>query len=114
MILDLRQLPDGQRFDADICVVGSGPAALSFALQYLSAPGTKIIMVESGGLDGEAEVQELYEGLSDGVDLANGLDGSRLRFFGGSSNCWAGACTPLDAIDLKARPGFQAAAGRSP
>jgi choline dehydrogenase-like flavoprotein len=104
MILDLRQLPDGQSFDADICVVGSGPAALSFVLQYLSAPGANIIMVESGGLDGETEVQELYQGVSDGIDLVNGLDGSRLRFFGGSSNCWAGACTPLDAIDFEARP----------
>jgi hypothetical protein len=60
MILDLRESDDGQRFDADICVLGSGPAAMSFVLKYLGRAITKIIMVESGGLDGETEVQELY------------------------------------------------------
>ncbi|MDP6429286.1 MAG: GMC family oxidoreductase [Rhodospirillales bacterium] len=103
MIRDLRVMEGGGTIDADICIVGSGPAAMSFALQYLNETNKKIVMVESGGLDSETEVQELYEGVSDGIDLPNGLDGSRLRFFGGSSNCWAGACTPLDDIDFEKR-----------
>ncbi len=60
-------------------------------------------MVESGGFDSDSDVQELYEGESNGIDLPNGLDGSRLRYFGGSSNCWAGGCTLLDDIDFEKR-----------
>jgi choline dehydrogenase-like flavoprotein len=31
------------------------------------------------------------------------LDGTRTRFFGGSTNCWAGFCRPLDPIDFTER-----------
>ena len=102
MILDLEQRDGGELLECDICVVGSGPAAICLALQF-SDTATRVLILESGGLDPERATQNLYQGESIGYALANGMSGSRSRFFGGSSNCWAGACTPLDDIDFAVR-----------
>ena len=102
MILDLNERQAGEALECDVCVVGSGPAAISLALRF-DGSGHKVVMLESGGLEQERAVQKLYQGETLGYRLANGLMGSRSRFFGGSSNCWAGACTPLDAIDFRVR-----------
>jgi hypothetical protein len=58
--------------------------------------------LESGGLEPDTETQGLYGGSSVGQSYF-GLDGSRARYFGGSSNCWRGVCRPLDAIDFAQR-----------
>lgn len=102
MILDLSGRDSPGSISCDICVVGTGPAALSLALQYRDSP-VRVCLLESGGYEREAKIQRLYQGESVGYALANGLSGSRSRFLGGSSNCWAGACTPLDAIDFRVR-----------
>ena len=102
MFFDLNHRDDAGQIECDICVVGSGPAAISLALQFVDSP-IRVCMLESGGFNRERKVQRLCQGESVGYALANGLSGSRSRFFGGSSNCWAGACTPLDAIDFMKR-----------
>ena len=102
MILDVDHLKSTEPIICDICIVGSGPAAISLALQFLKTD-TRVVMAESGGLNFERGVQRLYRGESIGYPLPSGLEGSRTRHFGGSSNCWAGACTPLDDIDFRKR-----------
>jgi len=102
MILDLNRRDDTGPIERDLCVIGSGPAAISLALQFVDSL-VRVCVLESGGLSRERKVQRLYHGKSVGYALANGLSGSRSRFFGGRSNCLAGACTPLDAIDFMKR-----------
>jgi choline dehydrogenase-like flavoprotein len=102
MIIDLNERDSTEPIECDICVVGSGPAAFSLALSFADKP-VRVYMLESGGFDRERKIQGLYQGESVGYALANGLAGSRSRFFGGSSNCWAGVCTLLDTIDFKVR-----------
>ena len=58
--------------------------------------------LESGGMDFEAPTQALYEGTQDGVRYLT-LDGSRLRFLGGSTNHWGGWTRPLDESDFTKR-----------
>lgn len=101
MIVDGRSLPAGERIAADLCIVGAGAAGLTLA-GALDGPGRRIVLAESGGMDAEASTQGLYEGETSGIPYALSL--SRLRFFGGSTNHWAGACRRLDAQDFSARP----------
>lgn len=100
MFTDARQLPDQTRIDADLAIVGGGPAGITLALAF-AGTGTRVCLVESGGLDLDPEVQALYEG--ENVGLPYPLAGNRLRLFGGSSNHWGGYCRPLDPIDFEKR-----------
>jgi len=102
MIIDLNERDSADPIECDICVVGSGPAAISVALSFSGTP-VRVCMLESGGFDPERKIQRLYQGESIGYALANGLAGSRSRFFGGTSNWWAGGCTLLDPIDFRER-----------
>ena len=48
----------------------------------------------------EEPTQALYAGEQRGVKMLD-LDASRLRYFGGTTNHWAGWCRPLDAQDFR-------------
>ena len=100
MLIDARELDDGSRIDADLAIIGAGPAGISIA-RAMAAPGTQVCLLESGGLDSAAEIQALYQGESTGIDYP--LAATRLRRFGGSSGHWGGYCRPLDPIDFEAR-----------
>ncbi|WP_171060986.1 GMC oxidoreductase [Poseidonocella sp. HB161398] len=101
MLIDSRGLPDGTVLDADICIVGGGPAGITLALELADSP-LKVILLESGGMDFEPETQELYAGPNLGFQY-DPLDEARLRFLGGSSNHWAGNCMPLSPVDFEKR-----------
>jgi choline dehydrogenase-like flavoprotein len=102
MLIDARTLPADTDIETDLCIVGSGVAGLTLA-QSLAPSGLRMIVLEGGGLDYDPESQELYAGRMLGNPAA-GLDWSRLRYFGGTSNHWGGYCRPLDPLDFAARP----------
>ena len=86
-----------------ILLVGSGPANVAIAETLLDA-GEKVLMIEGGESSFSQESQDSYRGSSTGeYHLPYGLDGSRMRFMGGSSNCWAGGCTLFSAFDFQPR-----------
>lgn len=108
MIRDGRQVTDGAVLTADVCIIGGGPAGLTVATELIRT-GMKVVVLESGGDDGDPATQALAEGdvvgrplLFNGVDMAP--DMSRLRQLGGTSNHWTGFCRPLDAHDFEVRP----------
>lgn len=100
MFSDARRIPDGSRITADLAIVGGGPAGITLARAFAGG-GTRVCLVEAGGQEPEPAVQGLYEGENAGIPYP--LAGSRLRFFGGSSNHWGGYCRPLDPIDFERR-----------
>lgn len=100
MFADARRLEDGTRTEADIAIVGAGPAGITIARAFAGSR-FRVSLLESGGLDFDAGVQDLYAGENAGIEYP--LAGSRLRYFGGSSNHWGGYCRPLDPIDFEAR-----------
>ena len=103
MIRDLETEHDNADIVGDVCIVGTGPAGLTIALE-LVAKGRSVIVLEAGGEDYDAATQELYKGkvVSAGhIDIAD----SRLRQFGGTSGHWTGVCVPLDPVDFEPRPG---------
>jgi choline dehydrogenase-like flavoprotein len=89
-------------FQPQVCVTGSGPAGVTIARE-LAAGGIPVVIFEAGGLELSAESQEFYQGVTEG-DPYFDLDVTRLRYFGGSSNHWAGWCRVLDAVDFEAKP----------
>ena len=88
---------------AKVLIVGSGPAGLSLALK-LEKLGIPSIIIEGGELNYTDESQEIYSGeVVSKHKLPHGVFGSRLRFLGGSSNCWARKCGELDEEDFLSR-----------
>ena len=94
-------LVDGQTVECDICVMGAGAAGITLAME-LDGKGLNVCLLEAGGLDAPPLVDtHPYAGESVGVPYD--LLGTRLRYFGGATNHWAGWCIPLDRIDFRAR-----------
>ncbi len=86
----------------DLCVIGAGPAGITLA-RRAAAHGLSVALMEAGADELTMESQEVYEGEVVGQDYFP-LDTPRLRFFGGSSNHWAGWCRALDPVDFEAKP----------
>ena len=99
MILNLNESDSPSSLHAEIVIVGSGPAGITLALS-LRATGRSILLIESGALEPDKRVQDMNKGSSVGQKYYP-LHRSRSRYFGGSSNCWAGWCAPLDKSDFE-------------
>lgn len=101
MIRDFSTAPEPRDIDTDICIVGSGAAGITLAME-LAGGDTRVLIVESGGFQFDAETQGLYDGESTGIPYWP-LAACRLRFFGGTTNHWTGRCVPLTPWDFERR-----------
>ncbi len=104
MFVDLRSVPDGTEIAAEICVIGAGAAGITLAREF-NGSGLACALLESGGTEFDSKTQELYAGDDIGRPFLD-LTTCRLRYFGGTTNHWAGWCLPLDPIDFEAREGL--------
>ena len=102
MIIDIHDLEDGQELQAQLCIVGAGAAGITLALQ-LAGSNIDVLLLESGGLEPEADTQALYAGAVADERLHSPPDRYRQRSFGGSTAIWGGRCMPFDAIDFEPR-----------
>ena len=100
MIESLRDHAEGAVLEADVCILGAGAAGIAIARELRRTP-LRVILAESGGLVGDVETQALYRAEVSGFDYVP--EATRMRFFGGSTNCWTGFCTPLDRHEFDAR-----------
>ncbi len=99
---DARDVGQSAVLDADVCIVGGGPAGISAALT-LDGGRLSVILLESGGYEEDAETRDRNFGENIGLpyyDLAE----TRHRGLGGSSQRWAGWCRPMDPADFDDRP----------
>jgi choline dehydrogenase-like flavoprotein len=103
MIFDLAKPESLPNSNYDYCICGSGAAGITAALK-LSQAGAKVALLEGGGLDYDQKSQQIYETESTGMELWPG--NTRLRFFGGTTNHWAGRCRPFENIDFEPRSYF--------
>jgi choline dehydrogenase-like flavoprotein len=101
MIIDARSVPAGTVLKAPVCIVGAGAAGITLAREFIGS-GFETLLLESGGIEFASETQDLYQGAIVGRPFED-LTTSRLRFFGGTTNHWAGVCAPYDAVDFEER-----------
>jgi choline dehydrogenase-like flavoprotein len=111
MLVDANALADGSALEAEVCVVGSGPAGITLARELIGA-GVSVCLVESGGIRYEQEAQELSQ-LADGEGEIAPAPQNRRRQFGGNANLWRAGrrpwrslvrYLPLDELDFEPRP----------
>lgn len=102
MIVDAKTLPKNFQIEVDTCIVGAGAAGITLA-RDLGGRNRSIALIESGGFEYDADTQALYSGAVVGHPYTP-LDRDRLRFLGGTTNHWEGACRPFDALDLEGWP----------
>ncbi len=106
MLVDGNDLPTSTTLQGDVCIIGAGAAGITLA-RALAAKGHDVVLLESGTFDPDAATQALYRGKEVGLRLdpneRSGLDGPRLRYFGGTTNHWAGYCRPFPALDFDPR-----------
>ncbi|MBL4676041.1 MAG: GMC family oxidoreductase [Mucilaginibacter sp.] len=101
MHTDARKIENNSVIEGDICIIGAGAAGISMALEFMNKP-FKVILLEGGGFEYEAEMQDLYRGKTTGQKYFP-LQSARLHYFGGTTGHWAGFCSPFDPIDFKER-----------
>ncbi|AMR27350.1 hypothetical protein A0257_09760 [Hymenobacter psoromatis] len=102
MIVSKNIFSAGQTLTADICIVGSGPAAISLALRLDGSP-LKVVMLAGGGWTETVASQDLYRGSVWPAGSHEPLEENRRRQFGGTSAAWGGRCIPFEPLDFKDR-----------
>jgi choline dehydrogenase-like flavoprotein len=101
-VRDLRAISSDERIEADFCIVGSGPAGATIALE-LARTRAKVLLVESGGLTRDTGTDALNEIENIGWPRVMDQWLVRNRMLGGTSNTWAGRCAAFDDIDYEPR-----------
>jgi choline dehydrogenase-like flavoprotein len=101
MIIDARSVPAGAVIETAVCIIGAGAAGITLAREFIGS-SFETLLLESGGFEFARDTQDLYQGAVIGRPFQD-LTASRLRFFGGSTNHWAGWCAPYDAVDFEPR-----------
>jgi len=100
MLEDLRKGAEAEVV-TDICIVGAGAAGIALANEFVGT-GTRVLLLESGGDQFDANADSLSIGESVGVPFS-GLQLGRFRGFGGATRLWYGQCVHLDPIDVEHR-----------
>ena len=103
MFIDSRSVPTGTIIETEVCIVGAGAAGITLAREFVSS-GFRVIVLESGGTELETATQDLYAGDNIGRPYCDPRV-HRLRYFGGTTNHWAGKCALPDSLDFELREG---------
>jgi len=109
MKIDARRLVS-HTLEADLCVIGSGPAGLAVAREFVGRDSS-LVVLESGDHRIQPERSALSRGSTIGDSYAD-LELTRARRIGGTPhlwNTWIGAepfakYVPLDRLDFAVRP----------
>jgi choline dehydrogenase-like flavoprotein len=101
MFIDARTLPNDTLIEGDLCIIGTGPAGLSIAMEWNNTP-YKVILLEGGGMEYDDQTQDLYDGRNTGLPYFP-LRSTHLHYFGGTSGHWGGFCSNFDEIDFEQR-----------
>ncbi len=117
MIRNITELEGSEVLHADVAIVGAGLAGIDMA-RYLGRRGLRVVLLESGRLEFDADIQALTRVAFAGKPLrTHETDGHispylppmyrgycRIRQFGGTTNVWTGKWRIFDPWDFDKRP----------
>jgi len=101
VIEDFYEFNDGSSVTADFCVIGAGAAGITIAKEFLRGD-QKVLLLEGGGADFEADSQMLFESEVVGLPHTSVHEG-RARILGGTTTLWGGQALRFEDFDLKER-----------
>jgi len=101
MFIDAREVQKNTTIDTEVCIIGTGAAGITLAKAFKDYPA-QITVLESGDFEFDRDTQDLYIGKNIGEKYGE-LDQVRFRYFGGTTNAWAGYVRPLDKMDFETR-----------
>ncbi len=120
---NLDNFDPGSEFEADIAIIGAGPAGITIAREFLNSP-YRVLLIESGLVDehephmalnqvesegepaGEAAInfRRIFHGPNMGSFNQQAQPyGMRVRAFGGSAKYWGGRSATFDQMDFAKR-----------
>ncbi len=94
-------VPDSATLEFDLCIAGAGAASITLALELCNS-GLRVCLLEAGGFK-PPKIDNSHPYAGESIGRPYPLLGSRLRYFGGTTNHWGGWCRPLDPIDFRKR-----------
>ena len=103
MITDGETLEAGAVLEADVAIIGSGPAGITTALE-LENHGLKVLSIESGHRRFDSGTQALGDATIEDPARHAPMSMTTRRVLGGASSVWGGRCVPFDPVDFRERP----------
>lgn len=103
MIAAAEALAGGPPLAYDVCVIGSGPAGTSAAVE-LAGAGLRVAVLEGGPLGSDRRSRDPLRGVVVEGAFHDELHTVRQRRLGGTTASWGGRCAPLDPVDFASRP----------
>jgi choline dehydrogenase-like flavoprotein len=102
LIISADAISDATTLEADLAVVGAGPAGITVAVEA-ARQGFEVILVESGDETARPDAQRLADAANWDRSLHGPMSESVRRQLGGSSTVWGGRCVPYDRVDFERR-----------
>lgn len=100
MIYDFNLKNSLPQLTYDFSIIGAGVAGITVA-RKLSEVGKRVALIEAGGQEYDLESSKYFAAETSREEYSAWVNSCRQRFFGGTSNHWAGRCRPFDAIDFE-------------
>jgi choline dehydrogenase-like flavoprotein len=96
MLIDALSISTDDTVNADICIIGAGPAGITLAREF-AGEDTKVLLLEGGRFEFDSAAQSLYEARAEATNyLSSAPSAGRRRQFGGSTNLWSHHVRPGD------------------